>query len=342
MVDLGEPRHVPLREARHRRRRTGSTSTGPRPARRTPRAGRRRPAGSAGCARCWPSRSRTSASQWRGGSARSPGARRGPGRSPVHRIRRRPRVDKHRALGGQPARRLAGGRALEQAEPRPPSPSGPLATARQPRLRRPDRPAAVRSAAGSATPRQCDGSPAAVGRQRAVAEASGVVGGAPHASATVTLVEVGAKRPVASVASAPRDRPGGHDGDGEAASAASSLRGPGPRLARVSTASRSRGAAAGVPRAPSAPPGRMRPWHGVPPQAGPPRRLRGAHPRHRRRRRDAVVVPGVRLLGHLLPGPARRPRRPQAGAAPDPLHDERHAACGPTAGTSRAPGSSAR
>ena len=37
-----------------------------------------------------------------------------------------------------------------------------------------------------------------------------------------------------------------------------------------------------------------------------------------------VVLPGVRLLGHLLPGAARRPRRPQAGAAPDPLHDGRH------------------
>ena len=37
-----------------------------------------------------------------------------------------------------------------------------------------------------------------------------------------------------------------------------------------------------------------------------------------------VVVPRVRLLRHLLPGPARRARRPQAGAAPDPLHDERH------------------
>ena len=37
-----------------------------------------------------------------------------------------------------------------------------------------------------------------------------------------------------------------------------------------------------------------------------------------------VVVPRVRLLRHLLPGAARRPRRAQAGAAPDPLHDERH------------------
>ena len=39
-----------------------------------------------------------------------------------------------------------------------------------------------------------------------------------------------------------------------------------------------------------------------------------------------VVLPGVRLLRHLLPRPARRPRRPEAGAAADPLHDERHGA----------------
>jgi hypothetical protein len=35
--------------------------------------------------------------------------------------------------------------------------------------------------------------------------------------------------------------------------------------------------------------------------AGPPRRLRGAHPRHRHQAGDGVVVPRVRLLGHLLP-----------------------------------------
>ena len=35
------------------------------------------------------------------------------------------------------------------------------------------------------------------------------------------------------------------------------------------------------------------------------------------------VVPRVRLLGHLLPRAARRARRPQAGAAPHPLHDGR-------------------
>ena len=83
-----------------------------------------------------------------------------------------------------------------------------------------------------------------------------------------------------------------------------------------------------VPRAASPPVGRRGAGengrHGTAYDDSPTRRLRGAHPRHRHRRRDAVVVPRVRLLRHLLPGAARRPRRPQAGAAPDPLHDERH------------------
>ena len=57
--------------------------------------------------------------------------------------------------------------------------------------------------------------------------------------------------------------------------------------------------------------------------AAPPRALRGAHRRHRRRRRDAGLLPRVRLLGHLLARPARRPRRPEAGAAPDPVPDGR-------------------
>ena len=52
-------------------------------------------------------------------------------------------------------------------------------------------------------------------------------------------------------------------------------------------------------------------------------RLRGEDPRHRRRRRDAGLLPRVRVLGHLLPRPARRPRRPQAGAPPHRLPDER-------------------
>ena len=45
--------------------------------------------------------------------------------------------------------------------------------------------------------------------------------------------------------------------------------------------------------------------------------------RHRHHHRDAGLVPRVRLLGHLLPCPARCPRWAQAGAAPHPLHDER-------------------
>ena len=58
-------------------------------------------------------------------------------------------------------------------------------------------------------------------------------------------------------------------------------------------------------------------------QATASRGLRGAHPRHRHQGRDGVLVPRVRLLRHLLPGAARRPRRAQAGPAPHPLHDGR-------------------
>ncbi len=53
------------------------------------------------------------------------------------------------------------------------------------------------------------------------------------------------------------------------------------------------------------------------------RLVRGADPRHRRRRRDAGLLPRVRVLGHLLPGPAGRPRRPEAGAPAHRLPDER-------------------
>ncbi len=52
-------------------------------------------------------------------------------------------------------------------------------------------------------------------------------------------------------------------------------------------------------------------------------RLRGAHPRHRRRRRDAGLLPGVRLLGDLLACPAGRAGRHEAGAPPHPLPDAR-------------------
>ncbi len=53
------------------------------------------------------------------------------------------------------------------------------------------------------------------------------------------------------------------------------------------------------------------------------RLVRGEDPRHRRRRRDAGLLPRVRVLGHLLPRPAGRPRRPQAGASPHRVPDER-------------------
>ena len=51
MVDLGEPGHVAVGQRAASARRTGSTSTGRRPARRTRPAARRPRAGSAGCAR---------------------------------------------------------------------------------------------------------------------------------------------------------------------------------------------------------------------------------------------------------------------------------------------------
>ena len=53
-------------------------------------------------------------------------------------------------------------------------------------------------------------------------------------------------------------------------------------------------------------------------------------------------VPRVRLLGHLLPRAARRPRRAQAGAAPDPVPDGRDGPAPRPRRTSSAPGSSAR
>ena len=73
-------------------------------------------------------------------------------------------------------------------------------------------------------------------------------------------------------------------------------------------------------RAPTA--GAVRVPHGPPhdhPAAGRP----GEDRRHRRRRGDARLVPRVRLLRHLLARPPGRPRRPQAGAAPDPVRDVR-------------------
>src|SRR6185437_13745551 len=63
-----------------------------------------------------------------------------------------------------------------------------------------------------------------------------------------------------------------------------------------------------------------------------PRGFRREYRRHRRRRGDARQLPRVRLQRHLLPGAPRRAGRPQAGAAPDPVPDERDgAAPGPVA-----------
>ena len=60
------------------------------------------------------------------------------------------------------------------------------------------------------------------------------------------------------------------------------------------------------------------------------RGLHRAHPRHRRRQGDGGVLPRVRVLGDLLAGSPRRTRRPQAGAAADPVPDGRD---GSAAGT---------
>ena len=77
-------------------------------------------------------------------------------------------------------------------------------------------------------------------------------------------------------------------------------------------------------------------------QAGPPRRLRGAHRRHRRRRRDAGVAssstPTRSSTPARCPTPATGSSRCSAGSSTRWTTW----ACGPTAATSRAPASSAR
>ena len=52
---------------------------------------------------------------------------------------------------------------------------------------------------------------------------------------------------------------------------------------------------------------------------------------------DGTLLPRLRDVGHHRAGAARRARRPEAGAPPDPLRDVRRRACGPTASTRRAP-----
>ena len=74
--------------------------------------------------------------------------------------------------------------------------------------------------------------------------------------------------------------------------------------------------------------------HGPHHQASSPaRRLRGAHPRHRRRRRDAVQLPGVRLLGHLQPCAARRQATASSRCSAGSSTRWPTWACGPTAAT---------
>ena len=63
--------------------------------------------------------------------------------------------------------------------------------------------------------------------------------------------------------------------------------------------------------------------HGTTHRNPAPRRLRGKHRRYRRCRGDARQLPRICLLGHLPARTAGRPGRPEAGAAPDPVPDER-------------------
>ena len=65
------------------------------------------------------------------------------------------------------------------------------------------------------------------------------------------------------------------------------------------------------------------PPHGQAQQHPSPRGGRRADRRHRRRGGDAQRLPRVLVQRHLLPGPARRPRRPQARPAAHPLRHER-------------------
>ena len=68
-------------------------------------------------------------------------------------------------------------------------------------------------------------------------------------------------------------------------------------------------------------------------------RARTAHP-HRGRAADAL--PRLRDERHRQPRPARRPRRPQAGPSPDPVHDARDGPDARPPATASAPRSSAR
>ena len=63
---------------------------------------------------------------------------------------------------------------------------------------------------------------------------------------------------------------------------------------------------------------------------------------HRDPRGDGALVPRVLHVGHRVAGAARRPRRPQARAPPDPVLDVRATGCAPTVRTPSAPRSWAR
>ena len=71
-------------------------------------------------------------------------------------------------------------------------------------------------------------------------------------------------------------------------------------------------------------------------------RHRQRDPRHQRGRRARPELPALLAVGHHRPGPARRARRAQAGAAPDPGAPWTTWACGPRPPTASRPRSSAR
>ena len=135
-----------------------------------------------------------------------------------------------------------------------------------------------------------------------------------------------AVRPSRSRTSASQCRGATDRGSGSPASARPRLRSTGVSsvLLTSTNLSLNRRPAACPPGNGRADRGESAPWPAVPPAPACPTTSRSTSSTSTSSDEMRAVVPGVRLLGHLLPGPARRPRRPQAGAAPDPLHDERH------------------
>ena len=83
--------------------------------------------------------------------------------------------------------------------------------------------------------------------------------------------------------------------------------------------------------------------HGTLDQAtSPARRLRGAHPRHRRRRRDARLASSSTPTPSSTPGPCPTPATASSRCSAGSSTRWTTWACAPTAATSRAPASSAR